>query len=128
MGGENLLFGSIPPSIGDLTKLSNIVLHDNELTGSIPSEIGNMESLTQIVWFNNKLTGIVPASLGRLSKLEALALFNNKLESWASDSVCPLFHSGVLAECSLAANPFVCPTASCASNCSATCSSIANLV
>ena len=44
--GNNVLTGSIPPEIGNLTNLISLSLIHNQLTGSIPPEIWNLTNLT----------------------------------------------------------------------------------
>merc|ERR1719291_205465 len=119
--GENLFSGSLPTSLGRMSSLNTLVLHDNQLTGTLPDALGGLSSLTDMLLFNNQLTGSIPDSLGKLKKLSALALFNNKLSSWTSTSICSLITAGTLTECSLATNPLKCPMPACASACSATC-------
>jgi hypothetical protein len=58
---RNTLTGTIPSSLGSLTKLSSMDLHLNNLEGTIPSSLASMTKLTQIDLFDNALTGLVPA-------------------------------------------------------------------
>ena len=59
----NQLTGEIPPEIGNLTNLTDLILQHNGLTGSIPPEIGNLTNLT-ILWLgDNQLTGEIPESI-----------------------------------------------------------------
>ena len=60
---SNQLSGSIPPEIGNLTKLKGLYLHNNQLNGSIPREIGNLVKLTWLYLGNNQLTGGLPESI-----------------------------------------------------------------
>ncbi|MDR8394690.1 hypothetical protein NC796_26365, partial [Aliifodinibius sp. S!AR15-10] len=46
---KNGLEGSLPASIGNLTKLTYLNVKGNRLTGDIPSEIGNMTSLEWLI-------------------------------------------------------------------------------
>ncbi len=58
--GNNNLTGSLPASIADLDKLSNLLLASNSLTGGIPPEIGSMSNLDNI-WINgNELDQVLP--------------------------------------------------------------------
>lgn len=44
-------------------------LLDNMLTGTMPSEVGQMSSVSTFFTENNKLTGPVPSEFGLLSNL-----------------------------------------------------------
>lgn len=68
------LHGSIPSSIGNLTKLVSLDLAANIITGSIPDTFG---TLTELVFLNvseNKFIGTIPESLGNLVELKLLDL------------------------------------------------------
>jgi hypothetical protein len=71
--------GTIPPELGNLTKLKELVLYHNQLTGSIPKELGNLTNLNWVSVFHNQLTGNIPKELGNLAKLEGLNLWANRL-------------------------------------------------
>ena len=51
------LVGPIPPELGDLTRLTRLVLEGNELTGPIPPELGNLPDLGLLDLGDNSLTG-----------------------------------------------------------------------
>ena len=76
---ENGLRGSIPPELGNLTKLSLLWLHKNNLGGPIPSELGNLSRLTALGLSDNGLSGPVPSELGNLTNLARLYLERNRL-------------------------------------------------
>ncbi|XP_058213903.1 putative receptor-like protein kinase At3g47110 isoform X2 [Rhododendron vialii] len=97
------LFGSIPPSVGNLTFLTGINLKDNNFQGEIPQEIGrlirlqhlnlsynsfsgkissNISQCRELTIFDvrkNRLVGQIPEQLGSLSKLVYLAVDINNL-------------------------------------------------
>ena len=75
----NELSGSIPSSLGDLTRLVGLDLQNNELTGVIPSSLGNLARLEYLNLSSNQLTGRIPASLGKLTKMRELILSGNQL-------------------------------------------------
>ena len=60
---KNYLTGSIPPEIGNLTRLYNLDFRDNYLTGSIPSELGNLTNLLRLYLDYNRLTGLIPETI-----------------------------------------------------------------
>jgi Leucine-rich repeat (LRR) protein len=76
---NNLLTGSIPAELGNLTGLTILKLDNNSLTGSIPTTLGSLPLLTDLFLNNNQLSGAVPSSLGNLSNLVYLYLRNNQL-------------------------------------------------
>ena len=76
---DNRLRGSIPPELGSLDNLTRLELDDNELTGTIPASLGNLINLTLLELDDNELTGTIPASLGNLIYLTELELHGNRL-------------------------------------------------
>ena len=77
---RNQLRGSIPSALGNLTQLQILALHENQLSGPIPAELGNLTNLTtELNLSRNQLTGTIPASLGNLTKLKKLYLYENQL-------------------------------------------------
>ena len=77
----NRLSGVIPESLGGLTSLEYLYLHDNALTGQIPQSIGNLVNLRTLWLDENQLSGSLPASLGDLDALERLDLSDNAFAS-----------------------------------------------
>ena len=75
----NALTGAIPAELGDLTGLEWLWLYTNRLTGSIPTELGGLTNLRQLYLSSNLLDGPIPAQLGDLSSLERLSLHDNQL-------------------------------------------------
>ena len=75
----NGLLGPIPPEIGNLTNLKALFLHGNQLAGAIPSEIGNLSQLGALLLASNRLSGAIPSEIGNLSNLQLLALGTNRL-------------------------------------------------
>jgi internalin A len=74
---------SLPPEIGQLTKLRDLYLHNNQLT-SLPSEIGLLTNLQELNLYNNQLRQL-PVEMGDLANLSCegcyLRLYNNPLIS-----------------------------------------------
>ena len=75
--GINRLTGGIPVEMGDLSNLRKLYLRYNRLTGSIPRELGDLSNLTVLWLHGNLLTGEMPPELGDLTQLEQLWLVSN---------------------------------------------------
>ncbi|KAL1333084.1 hypothetical protein AAHE18_11G075000 [Arachis hypogaea] len=73
---KNLLNG-IPDSIGGLSRLIHLDLHQNRIS-SIPSSIMGCHSLAEIYFGNNNLS-TVPMEIGALSHLGTLDLHSNQV-------------------------------------------------
>src|SRR5260221_1490577 len=76
---DNILSGSIPPSIGNLTALQALGLVNNNLSGAIPESIGNLKNLQILKIGKNQLTGPLPSSIGNLTNLLFLLINENKI-------------------------------------------------
>ncbi|KAI8546960.1 hypothetical protein RHMOL_Rhmol07G0160000 [Rhododendron molle] len=77
--GANMLSGSIPESIGKLSKLEQIYMYTNKLSGKIPSSIGNLTQLSILSLSENKLEERIPNSLGNCKRLVGIDLGYNNL-------------------------------------------------
>ncbi|KAI8828281.1 hypothetical protein BJ741DRAFT_626885 [Chytriomyces cf. hyalinus JEL632] len=76
----NSLTGTIPSTIGAMTKLTIIDIGLNGLTGEIPSSISQMSALQEMYIGYNKLTGEIPTSVSSMaSHLRVINMSNNKL-------------------------------------------------
>ncbi|XP_040385415.1 leucine-rich repeat receptor protein kinase HPCA1 [Oryza brachyantha] len=73
------LRGTLPSTIGTLSKLQNLILVGCSFTGEIPKEIGQLSNLIFLSLNSNKFTGSIPPSLGGLSKLYWFDLADNQL-------------------------------------------------
>ena len=88
----NALAGSIPPELGNLSRLRTLQLSGTAdpnyrsrqvgdgLTGPIPPELGNLSELRVLELPGNNLTGSIPSELGDLSNLQLLHLGSNNLK------------------------------------------------
>jgi Leucine-rich repeat (LRR) protein len=76
---SNQLSGSIPPELGQLSNLEDLVLFSNQLSGTIPAELGQLTNLTWLSLRGNQLSGTIPPELGQLTNLTELYLFSNQL-------------------------------------------------
>ncbi|GKV31594.1 hypothetical protein SLEP1_g40271 [Rubroshorea leprosula] len=69
MGLEGQVFSDIP----SLTELQTLDLSYNEgLTGSLPASIGNLKKLTSLILVGCGFTGIIPDTIGNLQQLTTL--------------------------------------------------------
>ena len=76
---SNNLTGRIPPELGKLAKVRDLFLFSNKLEGPIPPELGGLVSVDTMYLSENQLSGPIPATFGNLAALEYLALFENQL-------------------------------------------------
>ncbi|KAI9176858.1 hypothetical protein LWI28_007923 [Acer negundo] len=85
------LKGPLPSSIGNLNKLTNLILVGCGLSGPIPESIGSLQLLVFLSLNSNTFSGGIPASIGRLTNLYWLDLADNQLEGTipVSDGVSP---------------------------------------
>lgn len=74
---QNSLHGFVPHEISNCSELKALYLRGNYLQGGIPSEIGNLTYLTILDLSSNSLKGAIPSSLGRLTRLRYLNLSTN---------------------------------------------------
>ncbi|KAK8475644.1 hypothetical protein V6N12_073944 [Hibiscus sabdariffa] len=72
--------GPLPLTIGNLKKLTNLILVGCGFTGPIPYTIGSLPLLNFLSLNSNGFTGNIPPSIGNLSSLLWLDLADNKLE------------------------------------------------
>ncbi|KAF3958028.1 hypothetical protein ACB098_04G116100 [Castanea mollissima] len=74
---QNSLHGIIPNEITNCTELRAVYLRANYLQGGIPSDIGNLSYLTILDLSSNSLKGAIPSTIGRLTRLHFLNLSTN---------------------------------------------------
>jgi hypothetical protein len=55
--------GSISPSIGNMTKLSHLLLNNNPFTGVLPSELGLCKELSRLHIHQTYINGVVPPEI-----------------------------------------------------------------
>lgn len=77
---RNNLEGTIPSEIILIQRLTDLVLDYNRLTGSIPTYLGNWESIKRLFLSFNSLSGTLPSNLANIDKLEALQVNSNKIQ------------------------------------------------
>lgn len=70
----------IPKALGLLSNsLESLVLRENGHVGSVPPELGNLTRLHTLDLFGNNLNSVIPTTLSNLTHLQLLDLSNNKL-------------------------------------------------
>jgi hypothetical protein len=76
----NMLTGSLPSEISNLTHLKDLSVQRNQLSGNIPIELANLSKLETLNLAQNQLSGPVPAGLGDLDGLKVLNLGYNQFD------------------------------------------------
>ncbi|XP_022948899.1 putative leucine-rich repeat receptor-like serine/threonine-protein kinase At2g24130 [Cucurbita moschata] len=84
---ENQIFGSIPPSLAQLSKLAGLNLTSNLLNGTIPADISKLSKLEQLFLSHNLFTSGIPEALGELEHLGLLDLSHNQLSGEIPESI-----------------------------------------
>ncbi|XP_039133978.1 receptor-like protein EIX1 isoform X2 [Dioscorea cayenensis subsp. rotundata] len=79
------LYGNLPVSIGNLSKLRTLLLDTNHF-GVIPESLGNLTELVSFGLSANMITKL-PDSIGRLHKLEKFVLSGNQLKGRISQGI-----------------------------------------
>ncbi|TYI96242.1 hypothetical protein E1A91_D01G057300v1 [Gossypium mustelinum] len=77
---RNYFRGSIPSSLGNLTKITYLGFFINKLEGQIPDVFGNLNKLTTLDFSGCNFSGQLPPSMFNLTQLTSLDLLSNRLE------------------------------------------------
>lgn len=94
---DDKLSGQIPPLVGDLPFLENLMFHKlPNLIGPIPPTIAKLHNLKYLDLSWNGLSGSIPSFLGSLSNLDYLDLSFNRLTGSIPSSLANLHHLGTL--------------------------------
>eukprot|EP00978_Attheya_sp_CCMP212_P003881 scaffold8266_cov51-Attheya_sp.AAC.3 len=86
----NMISGSIPADIGNLEKLVEMNLDDNDLSKNIPDSFQQFRELKILSVKSNKLTGTIPAILSRIESMMKLDLSGNLFRGSVPDEICDL--------------------------------------
>ncbi|PIN23774.1 Serine/threonine protein kinase [Handroanthus impetiginosus] len=78
----NNITGTIPRSVGNLTKLQTFYVSDNNLIGTIPKEIGNLHNLELLDLGVNNLRGSIPKEIFNISTLRWISVSVNQLTGY----------------------------------------------
>ncbi|CAL5431689.1 unnamed protein product [Camellia sinensis] len=89
LGGNILINGTIPGSLTNLTRLISLDLSYNNFEGPSPQLFPNFLQLCFIDFSNNQLTGPIPSSITGLPNLQSLYLGRNSINGTIPSS---LFH------------------------------------
>lgn len=73
------LTGSLPVQIGNLMKLTSLILVGCGFSGHIPDSIGSIQNLVFLSLNSNRFSGLIPATIGNLTRLYWLDLADNQL-------------------------------------------------
>ncbi|XP_047332047.1 probable LRR receptor-like serine/threonine-protein kinase At3g47570 [Impatiens glandulifera] len=84
------LVGTITPSLGNLTFLTQVNLGDNSFSGEIPQQIGRLQRLQSLNLSNNYLGGNIPTNLTTCRELKVLHLVSNELVGEIPNELSPL--------------------------------------
>ncbi|KAJ3671526.1 hypothetical protein LUZ60_007605 [Juncus effusus] len=76
---NNMLSGSIPSSIANLSLLQTLLISDNQLTGPIPISVSQLDQLVKLDLNGNELSGPIPSQIGQCKQLTYLDLSQNEL-------------------------------------------------
>ncbi|XVF75123.1 hypothetical protein PTKIN_Ptkin13bG0162200 [Pterospermum kingtungense] len=74
------LIGTLPTSIGNLKKLTNLILVGCGFIGPVPDTIGSLSQLKFLSLNSNGFIGSIPPSIGNLLNLYWLDMADNQLE------------------------------------------------
>ncbi|KAF5739382.1 putative lrr receptor protein kinase [Tripterygium wilfordii] len=74
-----LVSGPVPVSLGNMSRLNELYLSDNNLTGNVPATLGQLMEIAVLDLSRNSLTGSVPSSLSLLGNISRLDLSSNYL-------------------------------------------------
>ncbi|XP_047941452.1 probable LRR receptor-like serine/threonine-protein kinase RFK1 isoform X5 [Salvia hispanica] len=76
----NQFSGGIPPDIGRMTNLTNLILSSNPLTGELPNSLANLMNLKDFRVNDNNLSGQIPDFIKNWKQLTNLEMFASGLE------------------------------------------------
>ena len=76
--------GTIPSSVGLLSRLTKLDLRSNSIQGIIPSSFGNMKRIQTLRLDSNKLSGSVPSSICSNMALTNINVADNALSCYES--------------------------------------------
>lgn len=105
---KNNLTGTLPTSIGKLTRLQDLWVNKNHLQGVIPTELSLLTDLVTLYVQDNPIEGLVPREIGNMHSLETIRLSGTKLGGVIPEEVCKLKTTSELAFISASCNTLRC--------------------
>ncbi|GLT52816.1 hypothetical protein SLA2020_261340 [Shorea laevis] len=84
---NNLFSGIIPPELGNLVNLENLILSANNLTGQLPKALTNLTKLTELRISSNNFTGRMPDFFQSWKQLQKLEIQASGLEGPIPSSI-----------------------------------------
>ena len=94
---KNKLFGTIPPSLGNISYLVYFTANLNNLTGTLPDSLSVLTDLAEIRLDVNSLTGPLPESWGQIDSLTQLVVNYNSLTGSIPSAWCNMTNLVVFA-------------------------------
>ncbi|XP_042948291.1 probable LRR receptor-like serine/threonine-protein kinase At1g53430 isoform X2 [Carya illinoinensis] len=77
----------VPPKIGDISSLEELVLEDNLLEGPLPESLGNLSNLRRLLLSGNNFTGAIPETFGNLKNLSDFRIDGSRISGKIPDFV-----------------------------------------
>ena len=85
---ENLLTGTLPNCLGNLSQLTVLDLDTNQIHGSISENLCQASTLISLNLYDNALSGTLPSCLGSLSQLVGMYLGTNLFHGSIPEELC----------------------------------------
>lgn len=79
---DNVLTGTLPSSLGQITALEFLVVKHNQFDGTLPRELGNLTRMITMTVSMNAFTGTLPAKLSRMTACQELLVRAYQLFHW----------------------------------------------
>ena len=82
LAGLNLV-GTIPDSVGYLSRLLSLTINSNAISGTLPTSFGQLSLISVLKVDSNSLTGSVPSTLCSVKSLSYLSFSANLIGCYA---------------------------------------------
>jgi len=84
---DNNLIGFLPSQVGNLSDIQNLVLSHNQISGTLPVELGLLNNLTRMEFDFNEFSGNIPVEFGNLSQITRLNFWHNQLSGTLPEEI-----------------------------------------